>query len=266
MAHCAFFCLSKPPCRAVFLLKDFPMNFGLTFGLGGKQTATPGFSPANISGLALWFDASDISTIIQTGGYISQWNDKSGYNRHATQASGSSQPVTGSRTVNGLNVIDFDGSGDFMNVSSSIYSITAGPSHLFVVCSRDTLAVEHRAFFGLSASSQGWGLKLQSGSGAQQQYFHGTSPIDLGPLSNTSAHIFEGWRSGSVTEGSLDNGIVATGSSANFSLASLTIGCRPGGTAFLNGAIAEIIAFNRVLSSGERGEVNLYLKTKWGTP
>lgn len=242
------------------------MNFGLTFGLGGKQAATPGFSPANISGLALWFDSSDISTIIQSGGYVSQWNDKSGYNRHATQSSGSSQPMTGSVTLNSLNVLDFDGTNDFMNVDSSIYSITESSNHLFVVCSRDVLTTEHRSFFGLSSSGHGWGLKLQSGASSQQQFLHGTSPIDLGTISTASGHVFEGKRSGATVEGSLNDGNISAGVASNFTLSSLTIGCRPGGSAYLNGAIAEIIVFDRVLTAAERTKINLYLKTKWGTP
>jgi hypothetical protein len=43
--------------------------------------------------LALWLDAADASTITLNGSTVSQWNDKSGNARHATQATAASQPT-----------------------------------------------------------------------------------------------------------------------------------------------------------------------------
>lgn len=37
-----------------------------------------GFNPKSISGLALWLDASDLSTITLNGSNVSEWRDKSG--------------------------------------------------------------------------------------------------------------------------------------------------------------------------------------------
>lgn len=43
---------------------------------------------------ALWFDANDTGTITKDGSnYVSQWDDKSGNDRHLTQSIGSSQPT-----------------------------------------------------------------------------------------------------------------------------------------------------------------------------
>src|SRR6476659_830650 len=42
--------------------------------------------------LAFWLDAADLSTIV-TGTGVSQWTDKGGCGRHATQATGSAQPT-----------------------------------------------------------------------------------------------------------------------------------------------------------------------------
>ena len=39
-----------------------------------------------------WYDANDAPTIIQSGGKVSQWNDKSGNGNHATQTAGARQP------------------------------------------------------------------------------------------------------------------------------------------------------------------------------
>ena len=51
------------------------------------------WTPASLgSSLALWLDASDASTITSTGGLVSEWRDKSGNSRHATQATSAYQP------------------------------------------------------------------------------------------------------------------------------------------------------------------------------
>jgi hypothetical protein len=77
------------------------------------------FSPLDLNP-ALWLDAADTATITESGGFVSQWNDKSGNNRNFTQAVGASQPATGTRTQNGLNVLDFDGSNDFMGAGDTL--------------------------------------------------------------------------------------------------------------------------------------------------
>ncbi|MFM6394347.1 MAG: hypothetical protein ACKPFH_18075 [Dolichospermum sp.] len=60
-------------------------------------------TPAQIS-TALWLDAADSSTITLNGSNVSQWNDKSGNGRNATQATAARQPtLVGNR-------IQFDGS------------------------------------------------------------------------------------------------------------------------------------------------------------
>ena len=52
------------------------------------------WTPASLGGtLGLWLDASDASTITSAGGLVSQWSDKSGNGRHATQPTSGSQPT-----------------------------------------------------------------------------------------------------------------------------------------------------------------------------
>ena len=57
------------------------------------------WTPAQIT-TALWLDASDAATITPSGGPVSQWNDKSGNGRHATQINAALQPAyTGNSVV-----------------------------------------------------------------------------------------------------------------------------------------------------------------------
>jgi hypothetical protein len=50
------------------------------------------WTPANTT-TALWLDAADATTITTVSSAVSQWNDKSGNNRNATQATASQRPV-----------------------------------------------------------------------------------------------------------------------------------------------------------------------------
>lgn len=71
-------------------------------------------------GTIVWYDAADLSTIVDTTtpGKVEQLNDKSGSGLHLTQATESKKPATGTRTLNGLNVLDFDGGDDALEGDS----------------------------------------------------------------------------------------------------------------------------------------------------
>ena len=75
------------------------------------------FNPGNLADLKLWLDAADTSTITHSSNAVSQWNDRSG---NANHMSGSDNPTTSTRSLNGKNVIDFDGNDYFE--SSAAYA------------------------------------------------------------------------------------------------------------------------------------------------
>jgi hypothetical protein len=79
-----------------------------------------GFNPKSISGLALWLDASDVSTITLNGSNVSQWRDKSGAAAPAAaQSTAASQPAYNSSGVNGRGSIDFDSTESLVFGSST---------------------------------------------------------------------------------------------------------------------------------------------------
>lgn len=66
------------------------------------------FDPRRIPGLQAWYDAADSASITLDAGRVSQWSDKSGNARHATNTtSGSTQPSYSTAARNGLNVLRF---------------------------------------------------------------------------------------------------------------------------------------------------------------
>jgi hypothetical protein len=87
---------------------EFPAQYGL-------------WSPANIT-TALWLDAADAGTITESGGAVSQWNDKSGNNRHATQSDATRRPAFTSSALNGYSALTFDGTNDGLTCGDAFHS------------------------------------------------------------------------------------------------------------------------------------------------
>ena len=90
---------------------SFPVSSADVYTYTVASTATRPWTPADIT-TNLWLDAADASTITESGGAVSQWNDKSGNTRHATQGIAVNQPTTGG-TINGVTALNF---GDNTNV------------------------------------------------------------------------------------------------------------------------------------------------------
>lgn len=82
----------------------------------------PGFTqwdPASIT-TALWLDAADASTITTVSGAVSQWNDKSGNGRNATEST--NRPTLTANALSGKNAVTFDGTNDQLIISSKFLS------------------------------------------------------------------------------------------------------------------------------------------------
>lgn len=99
------------------VIKPLPVSGGTTL-----------WTPAQIATL-LWLDASDSSTI-SLGSGVSQWSDKSGNSRNASQSTASAQPALISNGLNSLTTIRLDGSNDSLNLASAIATVRFA----FVIC------------------------------------------------------------------------------------------------------------------------------------
>jgi len=92
------------------------------------------FTPLSLSP-ELWLDASNVSTITESGGAVSQWNDLGPNGRHFTQAVAVDQPTTGSATINGLNAISFRTSRRYLQGSnaSDWFFLSSGSNYFVAV-------------------------------------------------------------------------------------------------------------------------------------
>jgi hypothetical protein len=226
-------------------------------------------SPTEISGCVGWWDASDISSITQSGGLVSQWNDKSGSGLHVSQATAGLLP--GVATVNGLNAVDFDGTDDYMFTTSEPPVFTAmlcvhvcdvvSTAHTLLGFVRGTGATllqataiyssinEYRTpFFSVSTSYPASG---------------GTATAGVPSLLATS---FSGSAAALRVRGATETG---TTSQSGTNVSGVWFGMRnvsgtPG--VYLNGKLCEVLLFSAVPSASDLRRLEKYLADKWGVP
>ncbi len=72
------------------------------------DASPPLWTPANLPGLSVWFDAADLATITaSSGGGVTEWRDKSGFQRNVSVPSVSNSPTLRQNVQNGLPAIDW---------------------------------------------------------------------------------------------------------------------------------------------------------------
>jgi hypothetical protein len=229
------------------------------------------WTPADTA-TALWLDASDTTTVLAgASDNVYQWSDKSGNDLHATQDTAGSQPTTNSRTLNGINVLDF--ASDYLITTLNINRPDTPDLSVFAVFAQDATVGD----FGLfGADNGGWDrlvlLNFDSSTGNEWGVANasGTTAFEATRTSDTSDHILSIlWDSG-VTNGSqvgLDGVSPTIFTEAVGSAGYTTTGIgtiRPTGTYPLDGYIAEMVFLTSIADEATRQKVEGYLAWKWG--
>ena len=209
------------------------------------------WTPAKIT-TGLWLDAADSSTITLNGSSVSQWDDKSGNDRHATQGWATAQPELRTAEVNGLDAIRFDGVDDIL---TSTQSINIQSAQTFVV---------GQAISELPRLV----LRRSSNQGRSRYYLAGAYTIgDSTVAASTVDLAIHCVRSLSGQQEAWTNGISqGTASDANtYTHNSFPIG---GGTtpvpSYGNVDVCEVIHFDTPIDDATREKIEGYLAHKWG--
>jgi hypothetical protein len=227
---------------------------------------------------ALWLDGADSSAItISSGTSVSQWNDKSGNNRHVSQSTAANQPNTS--TFNGLGCLSFDGVNDQLNNTASNLTGTGtytGGFHVFYVAARDSAALNGgtvltergNALVGLSQWYQdGSGRYISSdGANASSNHTIGTGTYALlGSAGAVVSHTHvPGSRDRLWINGSEQTVTAGTASNISGSTTGFRIGAREGSVGQRwYGLICEVIVLARTITDGERQAIERYMQSRW---
>ena len=222
---------------------------------------------------SLWLDAADSSTITETGGAVSVWADKSGNGRNITPDNGA--PITGTRTVGGLNVLDFDGSSS-LRVN---YADTTNSMFLMCVFGSDESSYsgagwvriatlqppdgssDNRIYAGVGSSAYGSASIIGGRDG------NSTNRITTANIPTTPAIFCFGRDYQSNTQFWLDGLSIYSGTPVGNTPCTqnrLGLGGGNGTTDYLNGFYAEAILLDGVPDAGTRQKTEGYLAHKWG--
>lgn len=226
-----------------------------------RPLATSGFDPKSIAELAVWFDASVASSVTLNGGNVSQWNDLSGNDRHATQATAGNQPSYSTAALNGRNVVVAQDSSRVLKTAA----FPAGlPQTVFVVAStsgtnqgifqrgavntihalwRSTTFIARRASTGDATFTASNGYK-----------------VFTCVFTTTLSRLFVGSTQGTDNTTNLTSTIAD--STDNRTLALFNLDSILG----LVGGIAEFLYYNGNLSAGDQDTIRSYLSKKWNVP
>lgn len=256
------------------------------------------FAPSDISGLQLWLDADDPRTLYSDtsgttkattdGTAVALWVDKSGNGRNASQSTAASRPAIKSAFTNGRNVLNFDGSNDTLTVPNSTSAfkfLHSTTSTVFIVVQYKSPASTYTSYFTTASSTNNVGYLIlrYTNDKTGMPYIAGgvggswvaVNESDVGYIDNaqfylvccacdptnaTAANRATGYKNGRSPF--KNNTQTLTPSNAN-STYDLAIGSE-GGAYFANVYIAEILAYNSLLTASQRIQVETYLNNKWG--
>jgi hypothetical protein len=225
-------------------------------------------SPIPESGLALWLKAD--SGVTTSGSNVAAWADQSGNNRNATPIDYSPQYV--SSAINNKPAIQF--SDDEQRVLS--FSHTGFyPKTIFVV---GTVSVDNAYRTMVGGNSEGilGNYYLQTRTDITQPAFTLSNTDELAyvayanSLALNTPYLLGGYSDFVAGVYAFKNGVVGSGEIAADQLQrTLTAGYVGGGyydgnpADYWNGYIAEVIIYNRVLTTIERQQVEGYLNAKY---
>lgn len=204
----------------------------------------------------LWYANNDTATISDTAGSVTQVDDLSGNDDHATQTDPTKQPVTGTRTISGLNALDFNGTSHTLDFPA----VDMVGHEWFAVISQDFPGGDEQIF----SSSSNRQLRMEDGAvSATGASFPYASSLTMTPtLPATTAGMVEYLMRDPFIIG-LD-GTRETGSAQTSTGYDLNrIGVRSTNSNAFNGLIGEIIVMP-VSDDATTLKVEGYLAHKWG--
>jgi len=225
------------------------------------------WTPADIT-TALWLDAADSSTITESGGAVSQWNDKSGNSRHVSQSTAGNRPVVATASLNSLNTILFTQTSilsESIKELRSISAYTANRGSIFVALK----PASSQQTFGSVFQSRQQGLEGFRAAPSPNNQNTVTTGIDttVGRINGTSISSFSA--TGNFHAYAANTALIlgavhpaASNISFIWSIGRDQVGGSDGRG--FNGEVAEVVVVSQIDTTATHERIEGYLAHKWG--
>lgn len=223
---------------------------------------TTPWSPTNVT-LAAWYDAADTNTFTLVSGLVSEWRDKSDNAKHLSQGTSTLRPTPFTRSLNGLNVLDFN--VDSLNFPDAV--LLNAPFSAFAVALTDTSTLFQYLYSRRNTGANGeMMLRNESGPTIQAYVFANGGGGNSSSITVGTPFISTVTMSGSVLNNFIDGGTPSTRSGIS-GYANIASGMQLGSykaESYWNGTVAELIFVSSVVSDTDRQKIEGYLAWKWG--
>lgn len=228
--------------------------------------------PTDLSGLNAWYKADALA--LTNGAAVTSWTDSSTNARAATQATGANQPVFNTAQINSLPAVTFDGTNDYL-ATAAFASPTAGGSVFAVVKANSSAAyrllVNHAAAATWVAPRSRFQARIQD-TGAWQFIVEDDAVAGNEVDTFPTTAVTGSWLLMEFVYDQANLDIASSGTSLatkaktgtlTSSTFPLYVGASTDGANNWNGQIAELVYYNRGLSSNERIQLRGYLQAKY---
>ncbi len=150
--------------------------------------------PTDGGNLLGWYDASDTSTLVLSGSDVTQWNDKSANSNNIAQTNAARRPTSGG-TINGLNVVNFDGGTNIQFLERDDALGRTGNAGLTMVVIGRTNSIPEGihgfAYLGAASSTAGRGITFATGSaGISTRMNNGFKAWNSANLNVMESHVW----------------------------------------------------------------------------
>jgi hypothetical protein len=219
--------------------------------------STPLFTPTMISNCSLWLDAADSSTITTSGSTLTGWTDKSGTGKTININSAPTYSVTGFNNRPGLTFA----SGNRLSTTTTALGTSFTLIAVYIVtvnANSVPLAV------GLTNSGNETGIGFNSSTAAYLMYDFGVADSGNTTVTTNNVNLLHvGVKNGSILASYVNGTNPASTPASTYNNTNTTINIGGGGFPFV-GNLAEVIIYNRAITTIERQQVEGYLAWKWG--
>lgn len=218
------------------------------------------FSPNDVPNLALRLDASAI-TGLADGAAVATWSDTSGNARDASQATVGFRPLYKTAIIGGKPVVRFDGVDDRLELAVERTEIGAYSILVVQRTSGDGVFVAAR-----TVNNQTFRIGHSGGNNLALTTSANTGTSVAMATARTTPTLVEIHRDG-VTVNFFESAVqlaVSAELGDPSTVKYANIGCLGSPLAlFLNGDIAELLVYERFLTTAERTDLRSFLRAKW---
>jgi hypothetical protein len=242
----------------------------LTGGLAGNL-------PLSVPDLGLWLKADAGVTLV--GGAVDAWADQSGNGRDFSAPGATNRPAF-SGTLNGLPVLTFDGSTDYLTGNAASLTIAQNvPGITMIAVVKYATGGTDQRLYSVSTGASSVLVRslmrtVTSSYGVSARRMDAVAAVDVTGGTIGADYVIQSGllRYSVATAGIFVNGaslveapLLTPGNTENTVSLNSAIGVALSLTGqFLNGDLAELIVYQRAISDEERNSVELYLSQKWG--